>query len=75
MPSGDPDGLLFGLEAWEVGLIATNMAAVLALFLCMCTLTLCVSRRCRHVPHDPELLPLKEIDRDNEAESVDFSSM
>ena len=73
-PSGDPDSLLFGLEPWEVGLIAANMAAVLALFLCMCIAIVCVSRKCRHMPRDPELLPLKKTEGEDEEESVDFSS-
>ena len=57
-----------------MGLIAANMAAVLTLFLCVCTMAVCVSRRCRHVPRDPELLPLKAAVADDEEDFVDFSA-
>ena len=64
----EDDPLLLGLQLWEAGLVAANILVVLALLASVCSLCVCVVRRRRQPPRDPEQVPLKEYEED-----VDYS--
>ena len=74
--SKSSDTVLLGLEAWEVGLVATNIAVILLLFVCVCGVALCVTRRRSNGHQHPEHIPLKEMEEEEEEEEefVDFPS-